>query len=120
MTTFFIGNWATLADFEALRDNGGFDAVDELAYPSGVLLLSRDPAHVQALLDAAWEDCTWQHDPDEDGPLPDPDWKTDGWHEGTKNDNETIVGYQRWESDLFECFVILRAIEPMKPKGGPA
>lgn len=33
-----ICNWATVVDFECLREDNGFSAVAELAFPAGVLI----------------------------------------------------------------------------------
>lgn len=111
MTTLYLGNYATEVEWECLRDDGGLDGTLELAQPTGLLLMERTEAHVAALLEAAWDDNYHEEDYDEDK-IPDgPDWTTDGWNGTTMS--------QTWHSKVLDCYVVLRAITPLEPVGGP-
>lgn len=84
--TLFLANWASCADFDAHKDDNGYDCIADMAFPTGVLVTSVVAA--KALCYQEWKSLYEEEREDELFP-PTDTWVWARTDEGYAPDHET-------------------------------
>jgi hypothetical protein len=119
---FYLANYCSGEGMVELIEDMHQYEHEDYARPVGQIMLSRDDAHVKALLDMAWDEVAAVYSLGCDAaatfsaalcdekfePLEEPVWETAGW-----DDEE---GHQQWYEATHEIVVHLYAVEALTPE----